>query len=225
MRSTTIAAVALTTAAFGCDHKPKDQPGNVAPEPVGRDEVRAPAASDLADYLKEIPGDGKLMATIETPLGTLHCELFGDKAPMTVANFVGLATGRKSWRDPSGNIQKNKPFFDGLVFHRVIPTFMIQGGDPKGVGVGGPGYSFADEFVDGLEMSPGTLAMANSGKATNGSQFFVMEGSSPGLVGKHTIFGRCLEVEVVTKITNTPRNADDKPDTPVTMKITIKKGQ
>ncbi|MBS1123832.1 MAG: putative peptidylprolyl cis-trans isomerase, cyclophilin-type, partial [Deltaproteobacteria bacterium] len=171
MRSTTIAAL-LTTLALGagCERKTRNEPGPTPKanegeqaEAVGTSELRPPVAADLAAYTKDIigaPGHGdKLMATIETPLGTLHCELYGDKAPMTVANFVGLATGKKPWRSAkTGNVEQGKPFFDGLVFHRVIPDFMIQGGDPKGSGTGGPGYQFGDEFAPGLEMSPGTLA-------------------------------------------------------------------
>jgi len=197
---------------------------------VPAEEVRKPTAADFALYTKDIPGSGKLTATIETSMGTIHCELFGDKAPMTVANFVGLATGKKAWMNPkTGNVEKGKPYFDGLTFHRVIPGFMIQGGDPLGAGTGGPGYSFQDEFADGLKMDPGALAMANAGKGpdgggTNGSQFFIMEGSSPGLVGKHSIFGQCKEVAVVKKITATPRDDNDKPNTPVTItRVTISK--
>ena len=176
-----------------------------APPAASGDDVRAPTAADLAEYTKDLKGSGKLVAKIETSMGTFHCELLGDKAPMTVANFVGLATGKKPWTNPKTNeVVKNTPFFDGIMFHRVIPGFMIQGGDPLGMGVGGPGYKFADEFADGLEMTPGTLAMANAGPGTNGSQFFIMEGSAPGLVGKHTIFGKCKEVDLVTKITNVP---------------------
>ncbi|HSO40222.1 MAG TPA: peptidylprolyl isomerase [Labilithrix sp.] len=186
-------------------------------------EVRPPTAADLAAYTKDVPGTGpKLLARIETNLGTLNCELYADKAPMTVANFVGLATGKKPWRGPSG-VQTNKPFYEGLVFHRVIPGFMIQGGDPTGTGSGDPGYEFGSEFPGGQEMSPGTLAMANAGPTTNGSQFFVMEGARPDLVGKHTIFGKCAELDVVQKITHTP-STSTKPNEPVTMKITIRKG-
>jgi peptidyl-prolyl cis-trans isomerase A (cyclophilin A) len=185
------------------------------------DAVRKPTKEDLATYTKDIPGNGKLTATIETSMGTIHCELFPDKAPMTVANFVGLATGKKAWSSPAGTMT-NKPYFDGLTFHRVISGFMIQGGDPTGTGTGGPGYSFQDEFADGTEMGPGALAMANAGKGpdgggTNGSQFFIMEGSRPDLVGHHTIFGQCKEVDVVKKITAVPKNSDDKPNTPVTI--------
>lgn len=226
--------------------------GDLPPEPVGReptkptkpdgekpatpppaDDVRAPTADDLAEYTKDLKGDGKLNATIETSLGTFHCELFADKAPMTVANFVGLATGKKAWKNPkTGAVEKGKPYFDGLVFHRVIPTFMIQGGDPLGEGFGGPGYMFGNEFVNDLKMDPGTLAMANADDpsvgrvGTNGSQFFIMEGAAPNLVGRHTIFGRCKELDLVKKITAVPRDERDKPQTPVVMqKVTIGKGK
>jgi peptidyl-prolyl cis-trans isomerase A (cyclophilin A) len=212
-------AFCLCISVFACDK------GKPATDNAGSSEtdVRPPTAADLASYTKDIPGSGnKLFAKIETTLGTLNCELYPDKAPMTVANFVGLATGKKPWRGPNG-VQTNKPFYEGLIFHRVIPGFMIQGGDPTGTGRGDPGYRFGSEIVDGLSMGPGTLAMANAGLTTNGSQFFVMEGSRPDLVGKHTIFGKCAELDVVEKITHTETKRD-RPNEPITMKITIHKG-
>ena len=207
--------------ALGCD---KSGPATeTAGATAGDAEVRPPTAADLAVYTRDIPGTGtKLLARIETNLGTLNCELYADKAPMTVANFVGLATGKKAWRGPNG-VQTNKPFYEGLIFHRVIPGFMIQGGDATGTGRGDPGYRFGSEFAEGAEMSPGTLAMANAGPTTNGSQFFVMEGARPDLVGKHTIFGKCAELDVVQKITHTAAT-QSRPNEPVTMKITITKG-
>jgi peptidyl-prolyl cis-trans isomerase A (cyclophilin A) len=205
---------------------PRDQKGPLTPPADSGDDVRAPTAADLDTYTKDIKGTGKqLTATIATSMGTFHCELFADKTPMTVANFIGLATGKKPWKDPkSGEVVKNKPFFDGLTFHRVIKDFMIQGGDPLGTGTGGPGYRFADEFSPDLKMSPGTMAMANSGPGTNGSQFFITEGSPDWLNGKHTIFGKCKETELVKQIEAVPQNAANKPDTPVTIdKVTISK--
>jgi peptidyl-prolyl cis-trans isomerase A (cyclophilin A) len=192
----------------------------------GGDTVRPPTAADLAEYTKDVSGNGPLTATIDTSLGAFHCELFPDKAPMTVANFVGLATGKKAWKDPrSGATQTGKPFFDGLIFHRVIPGFMIQGGDPLGQGVGGPGYQFDDEVNNGLTMKPGTLAMANAGPGTNGSQFFITEGAPVHLNDRHTIFGQCKEVDLVKKIEGVPRGASDRPETPVTItKVTIARG-
>ena len=220
-----VSALAATALLAGCEHKSKQ---STKADPGGQktdttDKVYPPKAEDLATYVKDIPGTGPLMAKIETPLGTLNCELFADKAPLTVANFVGLATGKKPWQNPATNeTVRGKPFYDGLIFHRVIPGFMIQGGDPEGQGTGGPGYRFEDE-LKGLTMGPGAMAMANAGPTTNGSQFFVMEGSRPDLVSKHTIFGQCKETEVITKITATPAS-NDRPTTPVTMKITISKG-
>ena len=202
--------------------KPPEQPGAA---PSG-DNVRPPVAADLPEYVKDLPGSGnKLLAKFETSMGDINCELFPDKAPMTVANFVGLATGKKPWMNPkTGNVEKGKPFFDGLVFHRVIAEFMIQGGDPMGRGTGGPGYQFGDEFVPDLKMEPGTLAMANAGPATNGSQFFITEIGPDWLNGKHTIFGKCKEVDLVKKIGRVPQDANNKPNTPVTMKVTVTKG-
>ncbi len=194
-------------------------------------DVRPPVAADLAEYATGLPGTGsKLLATIETTLGTLHCELYGDKAPITVANFIGLATGKKPWQDPrTGYVERGKPLFNGLGFHRVIPGFMIQGGDPLGDGTGGPGYEFDDEIWPGAQVGPGVLAMANAGTplghGTNGSQFFVMEGRRRDLDQRHTVFGSCAELDIVKKITSVPRDGDNRPDAPVTItKITVTKG-
>jgi peptidyl-prolyl cis-trans isomerase A (cyclophilin A) len=215
----------------GGDMKPEAvEPAPPKPLPAPPQDLRPPTADDLAEYTKNIKGSGKLMATIETSLGTLHCELYPEKAPMTVANFIGLATGQKPWLDPkSGAVEKGKPYFDGQICHRVIPEFMMQCGDPTGTGTGGPGYMFGNEFVEDLKMDPGTLAMANADNpqmgrvGTNGSQFFVMEGARPDLVGHHTIFGKCKELDVVKKITHTP-TSDDRPNTDVKIqKITISK--
>ena len=188
-------------------------------------EVKAPVAADLATYTKSIPGKGDLIATIKTSVGTVRCQLLGDKAPMTVANFVGLATGKKPWLDPkTGKLQKNKPYYDGLIFHRVIPDFMIQGGDPTGTGSGGPGYQFGDETSVDVKMAPGVLAMANAGPSTNGSQFFITEGTPSYLDGKHTIFGTCKPLDVVGKIARVKRDSSDRPETAVKMKVTISRG-
>jgi peptidyl-prolyl cis-trans isomerase A (cyclophilin A) len=188
-------------------------------------ELKPPVAADLEKYTKGIAGKGDLIATFTTSIGTVRCQLLADKAPMTVANFVGLATGKKPWLDPKTNkLQKNKPFYDDLIFHRVIPDFMIQGGDPQGTGMGGPGYQFGDETSPSVKMAPGVLAMANSGPSTNGSQFFITEGSPSYLDGKHTIFGTCKPLDVVGKIARTKRGSDDRPETPVKMKVTITRG-
>ena len=162
----------------------------------------------------------------DTSMGRLTCKLFSKEAPETVANFIGLAQGTKAWTDPLTDKKvKGRPYFDGTTFHRVIPSFMIQGGDRLGTGMGDPGYFFADEFSPALRFDvPGRLAMANSGPNTNGAQFFITEEPVPQLTGKHTIFGQCdsHSVLLVAGIARVPRNADDKPLTPVTMnKVTI----
>ena len=155
-------------------------------------------------------------AIIQTTAGNITCTLFPDKAPLTVANFIGLATGTKAWKDPKTGKMMHTPLYDGTIFHRVIPNFMIQGGDPIGTGSGDPGYSFKDEFTDDLTFNqPGRLAMANSGPNTNGSQFFITEVPTPHLNGKHTIFGQCEDLDVVKKIArlaSDPRN--DRPYDP-----------
>jgi peptidyl-prolyl cis-trans isomerase A (cyclophilin A) len=220
----TPSAAAPKTDDMKAEPVAKAPPAMAPPAPV--EEVRPPVAADLAEYTKDLGGTTNLSATFDTSQGTIHCELFADKAPMTVANFVGLARGMKPWTDPQSHDTVKKPFYDGLMFHRVIPDFMIQGGDPLGVGMGGPGYYFDDEIDRSLPIKPGTLAMANAGvrggHGTNGSQFFIMEGERPDLVGHHTVFGQCKELDVIKKITHLPVNADDKPNTPVTInKLTI----
>jgi peptidyl-prolyl cis-trans isomerase A (cyclophilin A) len=196
-----------------------------APSAAVLAEVKAPVAADLETYTKGIGGKGDLIATIKTSIGTVRCQLLADKAPMTVANFVGLATGKKAWLDPKTNkVQKNKPYYDGLIFHRVIPDFMIQGGDPTGTGTSGPGYQFGDETSPDVKMAPGVLAMANAGPSTNGSQFFITEGAPSYLDGKHTIFGTCKPLDVVGKIARVKRDDRDRPATAVKMKVTISRG-
>lgn len=170
-----------------------------------RDPRRAPPDDAKVDaWLKEagITKESKLRAVIKTNMGDIPCELFTADAPLTVANFVALAEGKKEWTHPKTNEKSTKPLYDGTIFHRVIKGFMIQGGDPLGVGRGGPGYRFEDEVGNGHGFDkPGVLAMANSGPRTNGSQFFVTEKATPWLNDKHTIFGQC-ETDVSMKIAN-----------------------
>jgi len=160
-----------------------------------------------------------LYAVFETTLGEITCELYPDKAPKTVENFVGLANGTKESTDPRTHQRTQRRFYDGLVFHRVIPDFMIQGGCPLGTGTGGPGYKFEDEFVKGLGFDrPGKLAMANSGPNTNGSQFFITVAATTWLNNHHTIYGQVVKgQDVVEKISTTPRDRQDRPKAPVVM--------
>jgi peptidyl-prolyl cis-trans isomerase A (cyclophilin A) len=161
-----------------------------------------------------------IYATFQTSAGDIVVKLFPEKAPKTVANFVELAEGTREWKDPRSGEKVKKPLYDGTVFHRVIPEFMIQGGDPLGTGTGGPGYRFEDEIgPDNLFNKPGLLAMANAGPGTNGSQFFITEVPTPHLNKGHTIFGEVVKgLELVVKIARTG-NAKVKLD-----KLTITRG-
>ncbi len=152
-------------------------------------------------------------ATLVTSQGEVRVQLFEDTAPRTVTNFVDLATGSRAWRDPRSGAEQRSPLYDGTVFHRVIPQFMIQGGDPLGNGTGGPGYRFEDEVGGPHRFDrPGRLAMANAGPNTNGSQFFITQAPTPWLDGKHTIFGQVVSgMEVVEAIAATERDGQDRP--------------
>jgi peptidyl-prolyl cis-trans isomerase A (cyclophilin A) len=160
-----------------------------------------------------VPGDGQLYARIKTSMGDLVAKLFEAEAPRTVANFVALATGNVEWTDPKSNQKTKTPLYSGTVFHRVIPEFMIQGGDPQGTGRGGPGYKWADEINSKLRHDkPGMLSMANAGPNTNGSQFFITEVPTPWLDGKHAIFGQVVEnVDLIATITHVDTDANDRP--------------
>ena len=152
-------------------------------------------------------------ATFNTTEGDFKVRLYDDKAPKTVANFVGLAEGTQEWTDPKTREKVKRRFYDGLIFHRVIDGFMLQGGCPMGNGMGGPGYQFADEFGPGLKHDrPGLLSMANSGPNTNGSQFFVTLVPTPWLDNKHAIFGEVVEgLDVVQKIGKMQTGRNDRP--------------
>jgi peptidyl-prolyl cis-trans isomerase A (cyclophilin A) len=163
---------------------------------------------------------GQPIAIIETTAGKMTCTLFPDKAPIGVENFIGLATGTKDWKNPvSGASKHGVPLYDGTIFHRVIPGFMIQGGDPKGDGTGDPGYKFKNEVSSDLMFDrPGRLAYANSGPGTNGSQFFITEVATPHLNGNYTIFGQCDDATValvkdIAHMATDPMN--DRPFRPV----------
>jgi len=205
------------TAPPASDSKPVD-----APPPPAAEELPdgpTPQASAL------VHPNGPTVI-FDTSMGRITCQFYQDQAPKTVANFTGLAEGTKDWTDPETHKKMHhKPLYDGTIFHRVIPDFMIQGGDPIGTGMGDPGYTFEDEFDPNLNFDvPGRLAMANSGPNTDGSQFFITEAPYESLNQHYSLFGQCDAdgVQVVKSIARVERNADDKPLTPVVLrKVTI----
>src|SRR5438105_10388405 len=166
-------------------------------------------------------------ATFDTTMGKIVCRLFEKEAPNTVKNFTDLAQGKRDWSDNISGKKGPGPLYNGTIFHRVIPDFMIQGGDPSGTGMGGPGYKFADETKGSPHKfdMPGKLAMANAGPNTNGSQFFITVAATPWLTGKHTIFGEVVEgQDVVDKIVNVPRGRNDRPNKDAVLKsVTIER--
>jgi peptidyl-prolyl cis-trans isomerase A (cyclophilin A) len=208
-----IAATALAAAQTQQVTPPAAAPADDLPD--------APTANVAVTILPNGP-----MVVMDTSMGRITCQFYQKQAPATVANFIALAEGTKDWTDPkTKKVMHNKPLYNGTTFHRVIPEFMIQGGDPIGDGTGDPGYTFADEIDPNLNFDrPGRLAMANSGPNTNGSQFFVTEQGYDSLNGHYNLFGQCddASVEVVKAIARVPRNGDDKPLSPVILqKVTI----
>lgn len=185
-----------------------------------RQRVRERSAELIACRMSLPDADTELFARLETSLGSLKIRLFWQEAPYTVQNFVTLAEGSRAWRDPKTGTQVRRPFYEGLTFHRVIPDFMVQGGDPLGNGNGGPGYTFPDEISTTRHFDrAGIVAMANSGPDTNGSQFFILDGAAAQLEGKHTIFGEVIEgLEVVKAMARVPRNSEDVPLEPVVIR-------
>jgi len=167
-----------------------------------------------------MPRQPGVYATLDTSEGTIVCRLFEQEAPITVKNFIELAEGSREWTHPHTKNKSKARLYDGTIFHRVIPDFMVQGGDPTGTGMGGPGYQFQDETKGSPHKfdKPGKLAMANSGPGTNGSQFFITVVPTQWLTGNHTIFGEVVEgQDVVDKITKVPRNRQDKPNKDVAL--------
>jgi len=172
----------------------------------------------LSDATQGLAGSGALSATIETDMGKLECKLLEDKAPITVANFIGLARGTRPWKDPDGKWVK-KAAYDGTVFHRIIKGFMIQGGDAKGTGSGEPGYIIPDELWEGAAHDrAGLLCMANRGPNTNGAQFFITDAAAPHLDRSYTIFGECAPEDMVHKIASVEMAGGDRPKTPPKIK-------
>ena len=176
----------------------------------------------LADATKDLKGSGALLAKIETAKGTITCKLYEDKAPTTVANFVGLARGIRPFKDPVKKEWVTRPWYDGTVFHRIIKGFMIQGGDPLGNGSGEPGYTIKDEIWPGMTHDKvGQICMANRGPNTNGGQFFIMDAPTTRLDGNYTIFGECKPEQTVHDIAN-GEVMGDRAKSPVTIKtVTI----
>lgn len=193
-------------------------------------ETASPASSSSAKAAPaktDKKGKKPMFATIETTLGKIRIKLHAEESPITVENFAGLAEGSKEWTDPKTGKKVKRPFYDGLIFHRVIPGFMIQGGDPKGDGTGGPGYQFKNENHPLLKHDKaGVVAMANAGRDTNGSQFYITTGKQSSLDGGYTVFGQVVEgQEVIDAISKVKRNHSDRPDTDVVMKkVTIERG-
>jgi peptidyl-prolyl cis-trans isomerase A (cyclophilin A) len=197
----------------------RDRPNAVAGGLSRRGGGKVPVVVDFPKPSELVPGTGELRATFDTSMGRFTAKLFEDIAPNTVANFVGLATGQQAWTDPRTGAPGEGPLYAGVVFHRVIENFMIQGGDPTGSGRGGPGYRFGDECSpNATHDGPGKLSMANSGPGTNGCQFFVTLRATPHLDGKHTVFGEVVEgLEVVHAIGVVDTGPGDRPKTPVTI--------
>lgn len=194
------------------------------PESPAASGARAnPAAADKdaggGKWTKMALAGKDLYATFKTSEGDIAVRLFAKDAPKTVSNFVALAAGEKEWTDPKTRQKTHRPLYDGTIFHRVIPNFMIQGGDPLGTGTGDPGYRFEDEFKSSRKFDKvGLLAMANAGPNTNGSQFFITTSTPSHLNNRHTIFGEVISgYDVVTKIAAAPKNGMDRPNKDVTI--------
>lgn len=217
----------LTVFLFGCKAAPIDEPTNQLTtdtydlNSAMQDSNQTNLPEQANDELLNVTADQTIYATIKTSKGDIKLELYPESAPTTVANFVGLAEGTKQWVDPvTGEIVTDTPYYNGVIFHRVIENFMIQSGDRLGTGTGGPGYKFEDEIDPALVFDgPGLLAMANAGPNTNGSQFFITHAETPWLNGKHTIFGKVVEgmdvvdviatVEVIDPISQNNKPVED----------------
>jgi peptidyl-prolyl cis-trans isomerase A (cyclophilin A) len=213
------------TAAFAGTALPalaqQTPPAQQTPAAPAQELPDAPTATPAAMIAPNGP-----FVVMDTSMGRITCQFYQKQAPQAVANFIGLAKGTKDWTDPTTKkLMHHKPLYDGTTFHRVIPEFMIQGGDPAGTGMGDPGYVFDDELDPNLNFDqPGRLAMANSGPNTNGSQFFITEQGYDTLNQHYTLFGQCDDpsVLVVKTIARVPRDANDKPLAPVLLnKVTI----
>lgn len=222
-------ALAWTTRLVAREQNPPAKTPAKAPVKAAAKAGGETKASDTKTTDTREPG---LYLKFDTEKGAITCKLYEQEAPVTIGKIVGLAQGKISYRDPrTKRIVRGKRFYDGLTFQRVIPNFMIQGGDPLGNGMGGPegpGFPFKDEFSPSLQFDvPGRLAMANSGPNTNGSQFFITEVPTPHLNGHHTIFGQCGNLDVVKAIARVPTRQDpdhqNMPVTAVHMKVIVER--
>lgn len=214
MRKLSFAIVLLTSLATGLLSQPYRQSKNTTLQTHSKSSTAKPSLPPVP-----LPEEAGLYAVIYTSMGNIVCRLYEAEAPKTVAVFRGLATGAKPWKDPKTGRMRRTPLYNGTIFHRVIPDFMIQGGDPKGDGTGGPGFEFANETPAGKDFShPGVMAMANSGPDTNGCQFFITVAAADHLNGKYSIFGQVVTgQEVADAISKVPKNEEDRPDAPVTI--------
>ena len=236
MKNLTLMFAFLSLAAFmsACNKScRKEEPAKMMKEePIEKKEETIKGHSKEKEQLMnelDLKAGDKLYAEFDTSLGTIKAELFWDKAPITVKNFVDLAMGKKEWVDPKTQEKTTRPLYDGTIFHRVIKGFMIQGGDPMGTGMGGPGYRFKDEFNPELKHGQkGILSMANAGPNTNGSQFFITDAPTPHLDNRHAVFGQVKDsgsLDVISKIASTPTGEQDKPKNDVVLKhLKIVKG-
>lgn len=228
VRRGVIAVGAVSAFAFACQKRPEPEPApkpaatpaaaqasvtpstpSPAPKPAAPSSKLSPPDDPtggeftLEQATAGLTGTGKLRASIETDLGTLECELYEKEAPVTVANFVGLARGTRPWKKAGKWV--TTPLYDGTVFHRVVKGFMIQGGDPDGNGTGGPGYFIKNEIIPGAKHERGVLSMARRmDRDSAGSQFFVMDGKAPHLDGGYAIFGKCNSDAVIDKLSGVP---------------------
>jgi peptidyl-prolyl cis-trans isomerase A (cyclophilin A) len=197
---------------------PRTSPAAPAPAPSDKPDVADAGSAEREDAGVQASRSEKkpnLYAIISTGEGSIECKLFPELVPRTVENFVGLATGRREWTDPDTMSPVTGPFYSGVVFHRVIPKFMIQTGDRTGTGHAGPGFVFDDEFTPELSHDrPGILSMANRGPNTNGSQFFITLRAAPHLNGRHSVFGHCEDLDVVRLIASLPTDPYDRPENP-----------
>jgi peptidyl-prolyl cis-trans isomerase A (cyclophilin A) len=222
------AALLLVAAGFlslGCagtpktEEAPRSEPPKSEPPRTETPKTETPKSAGAMTWGERVRNGETIFATLQTTQGDMVVKLFSKDAPRTVENFVALAAGEKTWTDPRSNQKITRPLYDGTIFHRVIPGFMIQGGDPLGEGTGGPGYEFEDELQSGRGFDKACLlAMANSGPNTNGSQFFITEKATRWLNGKHTIFGEVVAgCELVAKIARVPAQSS-KPKEDVVLK-------